>query len=65
VVDERLIGSASTDGLRIPYNSYFMSGNNVSPNEIDSLYTEMPLLELDWAPGLRQPDQTEFSGVIR
>jgi hypothetical protein len=46
MADERLFGGQCPDGVRLPSNSYFLSRNGVSPNQIDSLYTEVALLDL-------------------
>jgi hypothetical protein len=46
MADERLFGGHRPNGLRLPSNSYFMSRNGVDPNQIDSLYTELALLDL-------------------
>jgi hypothetical protein len=48
MVDGRLIGPSYANGLRIPYYSYFMGNSGLNPSEIDSLYTEIPLLELSF-----------------
>jgi len=53
LVDERQIDSSYGGRLPIPCNAYFLSTNGISPHEIDNLYTEMPLLDLYWAPSLR------------
>jgi len=44
--DERFFDLHCPEGLRIPCYSYFMSRNGVKPNQIDSLHTEMVLLDL-------------------
>lgn len=46
MADERLFGGQRPNGLRLPSNSYFLSRNGVSPSQIDSLYTEVALLDL-------------------
>jgi len=43
--DRRLFDLKCPKGLYMPYHSYFMSRNGVSPNQIDSLYTEIALLD--------------------
>lgn len=45
VADERFFDLQCPKGLHIPYHSYFMSRSGVSPNQIDSLYTEIALFD--------------------
>jgi acetoacetyl-CoA synthetase len=46
VADERLFGPQCPQGLRIPYGAFFLSKDDLSPRQVDNLYTEMALLDL-------------------
>jgi hypothetical protein len=45
MADERLFDLQCPKGLHMPCHSYFMSRSGVNPNQIDSLYTEIALLD--------------------
>jgi hypothetical protein len=44
MADERWFHQQCPEGLRIPYQTYFLSRSGVKAFQIDSLYTELPLL---------------------
>ena len=46
IVDQRLCDKHRPNGLYLPFDSYFMSPSGVDPKQIDSLYTELSLLDL-------------------
>ena len=46
ITDERFFDGHPPNGLRLPYSSYFMSRTGLSCGQIDSLYSEIGLLDL-------------------
>ncbi len=46
VADERWFGTRRPQGLRVPYGSFCLSRNGVNPEQVDTLYTEMALLDI-------------------
>jgi len=46
LADERFFGGRPPSGLQLPYFSYFMSRSGIHSDQIDSLYTEIALLDM-------------------
>ena len=52
MADERWFHQQCPEGLRIPYQTYFLSRSGVKAFQIDTLYTELPLLGHVFTPTL-------------